>query len=176
MSEVKLIGFKELDRELEKLPLKIQKKVMTKAVREASKVIQRDARNLAPKRVREFEGVDYGHPPGTLKKSIKVRRVKKTPKDIIRDVILPLPGELLAKQRHKTLGVSKKESNRRIKSLSGAQKSYYATWVEFGHKLPGGKFFSGNPFMRPAFDKNKRKAIQVMRKVMAKGIKNYRKG
>lgn len=176
MSTVQLKGFKELDRELEKLPIKLQKKVITKAVREASKVIQRDARVLAPKRVNEFEGVDYGHPPGTLKKSIKVRRVKKTPKDIIRDVILPLPGALLLKQHHKTLGISRKESARRVRNLIPARATYYAMWVEFGHKLPGGKFFSGKPFMRPAFDKNKMKAIQVMRRIFAKGIKDYRKG
>jgi HK97 gp10 family phage protein len=79
---------------------------------------------------------------------------------------MPLPGELVLKLQGKKAG----------RKTTGAQLSYYATWVEFGHKLPGGGYYQGKPFMRPAFDKAKNKAIQVMRKVMAKGIKDYRKG
>jgi len=176
MSTVELKGFKELDAELSKLALKVQRKIMSKAVREATKVVQREAKRLAPKRVKDWEGVAFDHPAGTLRKSIVVRKVRKTPKWIVRYVALPLPGLLISRASHKAGGLDKKTSRTFTTRLSNAQQSYYAMWVEYGHKMRGGKHYSGTPFMRPAFDKNKGKILQVMRREMAKGIKNYRKG
>lgn len=180
MSTVQLKGFRELQIELSKMTGKLQKKVVSKMVRQAANVIKRDAKSLAPVRSVDWKGTAYEHKPGTLRDSIVVRRVKKTPKNIVRDVVLPLPSLLIQKQSHQKAGLSKETSKQfrkhRRKTTSDKSNTFYAMWVEYGHKMPGGGHFGGTPFMRPAFDKGKGKALQVMRREMAKGIKNYRKG
>ena len=76
------------------------------------------------------------------------------------------------KARQKAAGTKKRFKRKMVFN----RQVYYAHWVEFGHKLPGGGHFAGKPFLRPAFDKNKNKVVLVMRREMARGIKRYRKG
>lgn len=149
---IKTKGFKELDEELARLPLKFQRKIMSKAVRESAKVVQRDARSRAPKRVDEWEGMDYPTPPGTLKKNIKIERKKRGPKDEITDIVTHGRG------------------------------AWYGRLVELGHRIvtSGGRFtgrwVAGRPHLRPALDANVAQVINTQRKVIAAGIKKYRKG
>ena len=75
MSEITLIGFKELAIELKTFPDKLKKKALGKVVRAGANVILKDARRRAPKRL------------GKLRKGIKVQRKRRQPRNIIRDAI-----------------------------------------------------------------------------------------
>jgi HK97 gp10 family phage protein len=136
-SGVELHGFKELEQKLRRMPDKIGGKILEKAVREASKTVGMAARRLAPKADQVYT-VRGGAKvePGRLKKSITWKRKKGFDKRKVAFSIKP------RKLRGKTV--------------------YYWTFVEFGrtYKYKGRM---RSPFMRPAFARNKQKAINVMR-------------
>lgn len=147
--EIKLTGFKELDRELQKLPAKLQKKIMGKAVRESSKIVLKAAKRNAPVRTKEWPGMVYKHPPGALRKFIKIRRAKRT-KNIIRDRIST--GKFSFWGHLVEFGHDLIRNKRKIGSVPA------------------------KPFMRPAFDANINNVVNKMKEVIKSGINNYRKG
>jgi len=61
-----LKGYKKLDKKLEKLASKDRKKAMRKGARASAKIVQKKAKQLAPKA------------SGELRKSIKVRSLKRS--------------------------------------------------------------------------------------------------
>lgn len=153
MSEIQLRGFKELDKELAKLPLKIQKKTLAKVVREGAKVIQKDARRKAPKRTEGWGSVVKGkwsHPPGTGRRGIVVRKKKEANKSLL------------------------------TMSVTLSPKAFYMQWVEFGHKLVrNGRtigHIAAKPFLRPAFDNNKSRVLAKMKAIFLTELGKYKKG
>lgn len=142
MATVEVKGFAALDRALKELPLKIQKKIMGKVVRKGANVVKKEARALVPKDT------------GRLRKSITVRRQRKS----------TTKGKIVDKVTFKKEG-------------------WYAHLVEFGHQLVRGGRLGGRgtgkvvshiaaqPFLRPAFDKNRKRIIDVMRKTFAEELK-----
>lgn len=62
--EIKVSGLKEINKALHQLPIKLGKKVVVSALREGAKIIQKEARSLAPRRT------------GRLRRAIKVKRSK----------------------------------------------------------------------------------------------------
>ncbi len=150
---IKVTGFEALDRELAKLPLKIQNKVVKKMVREGAKVVQKAAKQKAPRKT------------GRLRRAIIVRaktRRETRPETVAAKVMI------------------------RSKATKRGAIAPHAHLLEYGHQLvKGGKLGSGGkvigfvaarPFMRPAFDNNKSKVINTMRRVFARGIREYKKG
>lgn len=130
-------GLDELLKELEGLERKIFDKTMAKTVRAGAKVIQKAAKEKAPVRSNEWEGVSYPNPPGTLKKGIAIAKASRQPPTIVRYQV----------------GFSK--------------KAWYGHLVERGHKLVRtGKTIGhvpAHPFLRPAFDDNVGKVIDAMK-------------
>lgn len=150
---MKVTGFEALDRELAKLPLKIQNKIVKKMVREGAKIVQRDAKQKAPRK------------SGRLKSAIIVRA--KTRREL-------RPNTVAAKVMIRT------------KATKRGKIAPHAHLIEYGHQqVVGGKLGSGGkvvgfvaarPFMRPAFDNNKQKIVNTMRRIFGRGIREYKKG
>lgn len=153
MAGINLKGFAELDRELAKLPIKFQNKVMKKMVREGAKVVQKDAKQKVSVK------------SGTLKKAIIVRAKskKETRKDIIAAAVS-----------------IRSKGTKRSKAAPHAHLIEYGHQLVKGGKLgQGGKvigFVAARPFLRPAFDRGKSRVLNTMRRVFAQGIKQYKKG
>ena len=78
MSDVTVLGMEEILKKLKKLPERVQKNVLTGAIRASAKPIIKEARRLVPVR------------SGTLKKSIGVRKRRSKDRKIIKFSIAPL--------------------------------------------------------------------------------------
>jgi hypothetical protein len=114
--EVKIKGFKELDDELKKLPLKVQKTMMPKIVRAGANIVKKEASRLAPRRAKSWEwgtGTMNVQPPGTLKKGIIARRDKEAPKDKIQDIVTLKAGRYVPRTKD----------------------AFYGIFVEYGHAI-----------------------------------------
>lgn len=160
-------GGPELIKVLHQLPLVFQEQSTVNAVRAGAKVIADEAIRRAPQRVGRKGINKYGKvlPAGTLKNSIKVKRMKK------------LAGEF------STASV--------VFSIGLLKDAYYGLMVEFGRSegetavsrkekkqgITGRKFgeMKEQPFMRPAFDSKKQEALEVMAKRLAKNIETKAK-
>lgn len=157
--DINIKGFKELDEELARLPLKLQKQMLGKVVRAGAAVVQKEAKTLAPKRIKEWEGMKYKNPSGTLKRGIIVRRKKKE------------KGDLLTYEV--TLKSGKKY---------GASDAWYGRLVEMGHWFSGKvrgrrlKWVAPKPFMRPAFANSTQKVINAMRDKFSALLRGYQRG
>ena len=142
--QIKIEGLEQLKKELSQFPEKLQKKALDKSVRAGSKLIVKAARDKAPKRSNEWEGIDYPNPPGTLKKSIKAEKARRMPVYFRRDVIGFSPI------------------------------AWYGALVERGHKVVRNKktiaHVAAHPFLRPAFDENLNKAIDAMKETLGDEI------
>jgi len=142
--EIKIEGLNELKKELSQFPEQLQKKALDKAVRAGSRLIVKAARDKAPKRANEWEGIKYPNPPGTLKKGIKAEKARRMPAYFRRDIIGFSPV------------------------------AWYGALVERGHKIVRGDKTIGHvaakPFLRPAFDENLNKAIDAMKEQLGKEI------
>ena len=70
-----LSGLKDLIKETDKLEAKVRRKVVGKAVQPAARILRKEARRRCP-----ISNVDeaHGHLPGNLKKSITVKKVKRS--------------------------------------------------------------------------------------------------
>lgn len=66
MPDIKLTGVKQLDEVLKNMPRSMQNKALRRGTREATKVVLRDARRLAPR------------DSGALERSLKVRALKRS--------------------------------------------------------------------------------------------------
>ena len=138
MATVEVKGFAKLDRALKELPLKVQNRIMGKVVRSGSKVVLKEAKALVPKHT------------GRLKKSMTIKRLRKS-----------------------------KTKGRIVDSVTFKEDGWYAHLIEFGHQLVKGGRLGGSgagkvighiaaqPFLRPAFDKNKKRILDIMKKTFA---------
>lgn len=177
---IKFTGLKELDAALQRLEQKVALQHLRGAVAAGARVI-RDA---------AIENASKGSPSvqsGTLKRAIYSRwmREMSTRQRVSFFVSVKRGPKNRSKQSTGKNGKIKNSANR---------DAYYWTWVEFGHisrtaktgKIKGGarrrdatrnnlkeqgaKFIAARPFMRPAFEANKRKAIEAIRDELAKRI------
>ena len=148
--EIKIEGLDELKRELSQFPEQLQKKALDKAVRAGSKIIVAAARQKAPVRANEWEGIKYPNPPGTLKKGIKAEKARRMPAYFRRDIIGFSPS------------------------------AWYGALVERGHKIVRGDKTVGHvaakPFLRPAFDENLEKTLNAMKEALGKAIGDIKMG
>ena len=167
-------GLKELQDALYQLPINIAKNALRGSVNAGAAVIRNQAKTNAP----QYTGkVSEGHPPaGTLKRSIYTKHINER-SNPFKQVFF--------------VGVRRgKKYQRQGKGGHLSQDAYYASWVEFGHfyappgkqgfatrrkamnavalnggRITGSRFVIGHPFMRPAFETQKRNAVET--------IKNY---
>lgn len=160
MIEFELKGFSDLQKRLQELPGKLQRKVMAGAVKEASGVIKQAAQANAPiaaeniyRKAIHKTGKKAGQhykaklAPGTLKRSIGIRQKRK--------------------------GVSQGQV---VFQIGPSKKAFYGQFVEKGHVLrkkikgPIIGHVPAYPFLRPAIEQNAERAVEVMRQRIAEGL------
>lgn len=143
----KITGAKELQKKLRELGPKIEKKVMRQALRAGAKIIQAEAKKLAP--------VDSGE----LRAGIKVRAVKKRKPGQVR--IRVSTGEDDAFYGFFVEYGYMKQETRRLpdgKIIS----------LKRGQGTP--TFVPPRPFVRPAFETKKEEATKAITAAIAAGI------
>jgi HK97 gp10 family phage protein len=132
---VKLEGIDELKRALASLPAKIRVKAIRSALRDAAKVIQKDARGRAP----VLATATPRRRPGTIKRRIMVRNSKVARQRGDEGVFVSV--------KPLTRGDAKKLGKR---GSTNPNDPYYWWWQEFGYRprgkkaaaVPGKKFLT----------------------------------
>lgn len=106
---------------------------------DVAKKVARSATNAAAQTIKKPAIAKAPSDTGNLKKNIIVRRIPET-KLTSEHIVTVRQGKLTEKQKSK-----------------GLQDAFYARFVEFGTVKMGPR-----PFLRPAFDENKTKAVDAM--------------
>jgi HK97 gp10 family phage protein len=144
-------GLPELKAALMQLPKEIQGKVLADAVKPAAMMIRDRARDRAPQLT------------GLVKKAIVAYRARKSdPSRIIYEVGVTMKirraGEIITGSRKKL---------RQIRAETGkkAMTAFYWRFLEFGtKKMPA------RPFLRPAFEELKMKALEQIKDSLSAAI------
>lgn len=131
--DISLVGDKKLQRKFKQLVGTVQKKIARKAMRAGAKIIQQDAK----KRVKTKSG--------RLKKSIKVKAIKRS---------------------RRAIGFLVRTGTRKELQVDENSQYYYPAALEYGHG--GVRAF---PYLRPALDNNADKALKKIGEVIAQGIR-----
>jgi len=150
-TEVRVAGLRELGIALKELPKRVAARMLAFPVLQAAQIVRDEARAIAP--VYHGDVADGHPPPGTLKKSIIVKRVYIGP-DAAQYIVAVRHGK-----RYQSVG--KKHRN---------LDAFYWTWVEFGsiHN-------QRHSFLRPAFESKKNTALNVITIGLANGIEQIAK-
>lgn len=172
-------GLKELQEALKLLPQNIARNVLRGAVSAGAALVRDEAKRKAP----VYTGTPaMGHPPaGTLKRAIYIKRIAERSSQFKQVFFVGVRrGKKYQKQgKHGTL----------------SQDAYYASWVEYGHYyappgkhgfgtrrramnavafngggISGARFIAPNPYMRPAWDSQKRSAVQRIKDYLSARI------
>jgi len=162
MISVEIKGLREMERTLIRLERKGGRAVVRKALRVATKPVQKQTKTNAKAMV----GGEMG---GLLAKNIVVRAAKKRPYEY-RLLMMPKPDvpEFLSFTQGSSFSLKSK------KQTTGKQY-YIPNAIEFGHAFPG-KGGSGNkdvapiPFMRSAMDAKEDEARRVFMREVKNGI------
>ena len=186
---VVLTGFKELDTKLLGLSEKIAKNCLRVGVYAGARVIQIEAKRLAP----IYTGkVEEGHPPaGQLKRDLILKHAVESSNMIQQTYLITVKQG----KKYKTV----------VNSHVVYLNAFYAKWVENGHwyvsenKLTkvnrhgttvighwaehraiaktgtNAKWVQAHPFMRPAFDSKSTEAIQAVKDRLGKAIEDEAK-
>jgi len=168
--EVKVEGFDELRRAMKALSAEVRDKHLGDGIGAGALVIQKEAKALAPVR------------SGKLKRAIYRKRLPNDGGGAVQWIVGVRRGK---KYQSRTL------TTRRGKTVTTTDRdAYYWTHVEFGHiaRGPGQRITGGfrskrskreqlraggatvvaaRPFMRPAFERRKGDAVEVIRKRLA---------
>lgn len=175
---VKIEGLDQLHKDLKMFPEELQKKAISKSVRAGSKVVLKAARQKAPKRANEWEGMKYPNPPGTLKKGIKVEKARGMPLHFARDIVGFSPIAwygALVEIGHKIV---------RGGTLAGGSKKRKTPGLPFdkkGRPTTSGQgkvigYAAARPFLRPAFDDNRDKIFLAMKETLSEQIGQIKMG
>jgi HK97 gp10 family phage protein len=168
---VKVEGLRELGESMRGLSEAVNKKIARAATAAAAGVIKKAAQERVP--------VDTG----ALKKGIVVKRIPpaetgRTSTHMVtvssremrkyvaksRAAIVELQGPIAPRMVNGKLVRAKKLQGRKD-SYESFGKFFYAHFIEFGTVR-----MTAKPFMRPAFDMNKERAVEVMKTTLARGI------
>lgn len=142
-------GMRELSEALRQLPQRIARNALRQSVAAGASVIRSDAKARAPMATAP---PGPGQPlPGTLKRSILIRHLSERSGLTSQTYVVGVRHG----KRYRKQG---KKGNR-------SQDAYYWRWVEFGTVK-----MSARPFLRPAFEANKEKAVQVIGEYLARRI------
>lgn len=155
MITVQITGLKELQKALEQLPKEIQGRPLRSAVSAAAKVIVDDVKTRVP--VGET---------GNLKTAVyryRSRRNSATGRETF------FVGIRQGKAQYKDTAYNRRKG-RVGKNYKTAGEAYYWRFLEFGTAKMQAK-----PFLRPAFEANKSRAVEVMKDRLGKSIQTQAK-
>jgi HK97 gp10 family phage protein len=152
---VKVAGLKEFANALRELPGRVAQKKLASPVAEAGAMIRDCARNMAP--VFHGDPRKGAPPPGTLRKSIVLKRVGSD------NPATTLTARYIVAVRH---GKSYQDRGKKHLNLD----AYYWTFVEFG-SLHNRR----QSFLRPAFESLKNDALRLIMRGIALGIEEEAK-
>lgn len=145
---VEVRGLKELRAALLKLPVKMQGAAIYSALNAGAQPIKKDAQARVPVRT------------GVVKRAIRVSRSKVNKgKDGLTEVMVNV----------KKLGRKEVRAFKAAGGKSGANPNdpYYWRFLEFGtSKMPA------KPFLRPAFESNKGRSLEAIRKKLGQAIEH----
>jgi HK97 gp10 family phage protein len=149
--EIQVLGLKELEKTLARLPARLGDKVVRAALRASAQVIRKDAQSRvpilkAPSKYRE---------PGTVKKAITVRRSKRDKFG----VYLTVAGLSAKKIKEFKGGAVRK------KGAHNPDDPFYWLFLEFGTAK-----LTKTPFLRPAFEAKKFEALRKFEEYCKKRI------
>jgi HK97 gp10 family phage protein len=146
MSElVHIKGMEELRKYLRTFPLDVQAKAVRRPTAIAARELRDDVKGIAPM----YHGdVAEGHPPpGTLRKSIQIRRMPGFPPDRCLYAVFVRKGR--GRSGKKNLNLD----------------AFYWWFVEFGTAKMGAR-----PFMRPAFEAHKSEILATQIKELTDSV------
>lgn len=154
MGNVKVEGLSQIHKALSEFGRKVSNKIAVKAMREGGKIVREQARQNAP----ILSQSTPHRRAGTLKKAIKSStKVLKN-------------GKIGTVIRVKTLTTKQIETFKVRSGKKGAlnpKDPYYWRFIEFGtSKMPA------KPFLRPAFEQSKEKAVTEIIKTLKDGIES----
>lgn len=155
MISVKIDGLKELQKALEQLPKEIQGRPLRSAVSAAAKVVVDDVKTRVP--VGET---------GNLKTAVyryRSRRNSATGRETF------FVGIRQGKAQYKDTAYNRRKG-RVGKSYKTAGEAYYWRFLEFGTAK-----MQARPFLRPAFEAQKSRAVEVMKERLGKAIQTQAK-
>jgi HK97 gp10 family phage protein len=136
-----LTGFKELADALRKLGPRVAKNSLRRAVSAGAAEVRNEARIRVPVR------------SGTTKRAIAMKREKDT------------KGETSAKYSVFVRQAKNGKYGQKGVAANGKFDAYYWRFLEFGTSKMAAK-----PFMRPAFEAKKERAVEVIGEVLGAGI------
>lgn len=148
--EIQVLGLKEIERTLARLPARLGEKVMRAALRAGAQVIRKDAQSRVP----VLQKPDKRRKAGTVKKSITIKRSKRDKFG----VFLGIQG--IGK---KQISAFKKGGGR--KGSNNPDDPYYWIFLEFGTVNQPAR-----PFLRPAFEAQKFAALRKFEEYCKKRI------
>jgi HK97 gp10 family phage protein len=151
---IEVKGLRELNDQLEQLPVNIRDKAVQEALRNCTKIMVEAAKSKAPVG-RKVAGYHQGsRSPGQLRNAIVSRKAGNPNPWTVDQYVMVSKGR-----------------------KAGA---FYAHMIEFGHKiiLITGRnrkrtewgYYSPHPFMRPAFEENVSRMIEVFRSTLGKRV------
>jgi len=186
---IKVEGLAELDKKLREFAPKLQKKMLTKSLRAAAKVIQTEAKAEAPSDT------------GTLKRNIVVRGARK------RGAAARVSIGIKTKTQTFADSAKNRRAGRAGKKYKVAGDAFYGRFVEFGTKAHaivarrkvmnkgkrgalafsvGGKSVftksvkhpgaPAKPFLKPSLERKATQALDAMRQSLAQQIKQEYRG
>ena len=168
MITMTLEGGKELEAKMTILQTKLQKKINRQAVRKAIKVIltaaQAGARGLSGRgSANKLNDVDMSE---LIAKSLQivVGRVKRSGQYYMSVRHSPKYNDVFV---HQSAGVARPEGKR---GGVPSRRTYIPAAIEYGHTAPNGTFVPPNPYLRPAFDTNTRKAWRILQRELFSNI------
>jgi len=149
--ELKVDGLKELNRKLEQFTVKTQKSMITSALRAAAKPIQAAAKQNA-QRTR--------HPSsGALSQSIGIKAKRLRGSAAVSSLwVAPIRTDKSAVSQYAGF-------------YGGASVSSVNAGIRHGHLVElGTKHSAARPWLRPALDQNKDRAVSIFKTTLAKRI------
>lgn len=177
---VQLKGFNELAEALKQLPDNIAKNALKSAVAAGGRIVRDEAKS-------RIGGGGPSNITGTLKRSLYVK--------FIRELSAPHRAVYFVGARQ-AYNYNTRAGSKKVKEY-GKFDAYYARWVEFGHfSRPAGKqlkrgrgrtaaiqtmlatgqvhWIQGKPFLRPAFEASKGRAIDAMSAKLRERLERFR--
>lgn len=158
-NSVNVDGLRELGEAMRALGAEVSEKIAHRMVSKAARMVRDEAKKAAPVRT------------GYLKQNIIVKKMRKSETDLTSEYRMGV-----RKYKLKYADTRFNVRKRRAGKYYGVDDAYYWRYLEFGTVK-----MAARPFMRPAFDNNRMRAVEVMkatgrRLILAAAAKAGRRG